>query len=79
MQRDPIEQVRNLYDWLGEPVTAAFEAGMRNWWEANAEHRAPNIHPDPAAFGLDLDQVRATFAQATARAAAWTANQEHQA
>jgi hypothetical protein len=79
MQQQPIEQVRRLYDWLGEPVTDEFEAGMRDWWESNAEHRAPNIHPDPATFGLDLDEVRATFAEATARAATWIATQEHHA
>ena len=72
VQRDPIGQVRGLYDWLGEPVTAPFEAGMRRWWEANAETREVNVHPDPAEFGLDLDVVRGQFAEYSARIPGWT-------
>jgi hypothetical protein len=78
-QQDPITEVSKLYAWLGEPVTEPFEAGMRSWWQQFAEHREPNIHPDPAQFGLDLDEIRATFADADARAARWTADQEHTA
>jgi hypothetical protein len=37
VQADPIGEVRRLYDWLGEPVTDEFEAGMERWW---AEHAA---------------------------------------
>jgi hypothetical protein len=72
MQRDPIAEVRGLYAWLGEPVTGAFEAGMRRWWRENAEQRQPNVHPDPAAFGIDVDQVRPLFARYTASLARWT-------
>ena len=74
MQSDPVGQVRGLYAWLGEPVTEAFEAGMRGWWRENAEQRERNVHPDPAAFGLDLDQVRPLFGGYTARMAHWTAS-----
>lgn len=74
MQRDPIGEVRKLYAWLGEPVTEEFEAGMREWWRENAESRAANVHPDPATFGLDLDEVRPLFADYTARMARWTAH-----
>ena len=59
VQQDPIGAVRGLYDWLGEPVTDEFEAGMSRWWEENAARREENIHPEPAEFGLDLDEVRA--------------------
>ena len=67
MQADPIGEVRGLYGWLGEPVTQEFESGMRRWWTANAENREPSTHPDPATFGLDLDEVRPLFAEYTAR------------
>lgn len=73
VQRDPIGQVRNLYAWLGEPVTGAFEQGMRRWWEEHAATREQNIHPDPSEFGLDLDRVREAFADYTARIPEWTA------
>jgi hypothetical protein len=67
VQRDPIGEVRRLYAWLGEPVTAEFEAGMRRWWRENAESREQNVHPDPAEFGIDLEQVRPLFADYIAR------------
>jgi hypothetical protein len=67
VQADPIGQVRELYDWLDEPVTEEFEEGMRRWWKENAEQREVNVHPEPEDFGLDLDTVRAGFAPYTAR------------
>ena len=53
------------------PAAAAEGAGRR-WWDANAENREPSTHPDPAAFGLDLDRVRPLFAEYAARARSWT-------
>ena len=73
VQRDPIKEVRDLYDWLGEPVTDEFATGMARWWHAHAENREENIHPDPSTFGLDLDDVRNRFAVYTARMREWTA------
>jgi len=63
--------VRKLYEWLGEPVTEEFEAGMQRWWRDNAENREQNIHPEPSEFGLDLDVVRGRFAEYTARVRDW--------
>jgi hypothetical protein len=74
VQRDPIGEVRGLYAWLGEPVSEAFQAGMERWWRQNAETRTPNIHPDPAAFGIDLAEVRPLFAEYVERMARWTAH-----
>jgi Sulfotransferase family len=73
MQTDPIGEVTKLYAWLGEPVTPEFEAGMAQWWQEFAANRAQNVHPDPATFGLVLDEVRPKFADYTARMAQWTA------
>jgi hypothetical protein len=72
MQADPLGEVRGLYEWLGEPVTPAFEAGMAGWWAENAEHREQNVHPDPAEFGLDLDEVRQRFSTYVTRMHDWT-------
>jgi hypothetical protein len=74
MQRDPTGEIRGLYAWLGEPVTEVFEAGLRRWWQENNEQREQNVHPDPAAFGIDLDQVRPLFADYTAHMERWTAS-----
>lgn len=76
VQRDPIGEVRGLYNWLGQPVTEPFEQGMRSWWDQHAARREDNIHPDPSEFGLDLEQVRDRFAPYTARIPAWTAARE---
>jgi hypothetical protein len=73
VQRDPIAEVRRLYDWLGEPVTAAFEAGMARWWKEHAENREQNVHPEPEEFGLDLDAIRPLFADYVASAEKWCA------
>jgi Sulfotransferase family len=73
VQRTPLEEVHRLYDWLGEPVTPQFEAGMRRWWHENAESRGQNVPPDPATYGIELEKVRPLFADYVARAAQWTA------
>jgi hypothetical protein len=73
VQRDPINEVRRLYDWLGEPVTAEFEAGMARWWKEMAENREHNVHPPAEAFGLDLDAIRPLFADYVASAQKWCA------
>jgi hypothetical protein len=72
VQQDPIGAVRGLYEWLGEPVTDEFAAGMAGWWEQNAAHREDNVHPEAAEFGLDLDDVRAGFRDYTEAMATWT-------
>ena len=72
VQQDPIGEVRGLYAWLGEPVSSEFEANMERWWAQNGARREKNVHPDPAKYGLDLDEVRPRFAEYTARAARWT-------
>jgi len=78
MQADPVAEVRGLYDWLGEPVTEEFEAGMRRWWHENAEDREQHERPDPEAYGLDLAAIRPLFADYASRAARWTDREEQQ-
>jgi hypothetical protein len=74
MQRDPVGEVHGLYEWLGEPVSDEFEAGMARWWAAHAAAREPNVHPDPAGFGIDLDAIRPLFDDYTGRIPQWTAH-----
>ena len=64
MQADPIGEVRGLYEWLGEPVTARVRVADASWWthdrrQARAEHA---LRPGRT-FGLDLDEVRPLFAE----------------
>ncbi|OHV27921.1 MULTISPECIES: sulfotransferase family protein [Pseudofrankia] len=72
MQQDPLGEIRGLYDWLGEPVSPAFEDNMRRWWKENSEDRVRVKHSDPADYGLDLDAIRPRFARYVARVARWT-------
>jgi hypothetical protein len=76
VQRDPIGEVRRLYEWLGEPVGDEFASGMERWWAAFAADRAENVHPPAARFGLDLDEVRRCFAGYSARMATWVQDQK---
>ncbi|GFE90661.1 sulfotransferase family protein [Steroidobacter agaridevorans] len=75
MQRDPLGEVRALYEWLGAPVTDEFESGMTRWWKHNAETREPSTSVDPAGFGLSVEHIRPLFAEYTARAARWTSKE----
>ena len=72
VQRDPIGEVHRLYEWLGQPVTEAFEAGMRRWWEENAAGRNDNVHPDPAELGLDHGDMARRFRTYTEWMTSWT-------
>jgi len=67
MQADPIDAVRGLYGWLGEPVCDDFESRMRAWWAEAAAEREPSTPADPVAFGIDFDAVRPLFAEYVAR------------
>jgi hypothetical protein len=73
VQRDPIGEVKRLYAWLGEPVSAEFEAGMQRWWSVAGASRLPNEHPDASDFGLRMEAVRPLFADYVQRMTAWTA------
>lgn len=75
MHDDPVEQVRGLYDWLGESVSAGFQENMQLWWEQN-EARERYEKPDPAVFGIDYDEVRKEFAGYLERMDRWVPYEE---
>jgi len=72
MHADPIGEVRGLYQWLGEPVTPEFAAGMARWWRENSENREPSSRKDASYYGVDLERVRGLFSEYVARMNAWT-------
>ncbi|MGA7052629.1 MAG: sulfotransferase, partial [Mycobacterium sp.] len=67
--------IRGLYQWIGEPISEEFDTGMHRWWEENAETREPNVHPDACTFGIDVDSVKARFANYVGHVAHWTATE----
>ncbi len=72
MQQDPVGQVRKLYDWLGETVSADFAGGMRQWWRQNAANREPGPARKDQDYGIDLNRVRPLFNDYAGQMAAWT-------
>jgi hypothetical protein len=72
MHKDPVGQVRGLYQWLGEAVSPEFEATMQAWWAENTASREPAAKPDPQRFGVDLDEVSKLFADYRRRMEQWT-------
>lgn len=72
MQEDPVGQVQGLYAWLGEPVSAEFEANMAKWWAQNTAGLERPPRPDPKTFGVDLDEVSLLFADYRRRMEQWT-------
>ncbi len=71
MHKDPVGEVRGLYDWLGVPVTDVFADNMARWWAEN-DLRSREEKPDPSLFGLDYGEVRSKFAKYLARMEGWT-------
>jgi hypothetical protein len=78
MHEDPAGEVRQLYQWLGEPVSAEFERAMAQWWKQNSATREPAARRDSADYGVDLAQVRPLFADYSQRALRWTHRERSQ-
>jgi hypothetical protein len=58
LQANPIGAVRDLYGWLGEPLTPEFERRMHSWLEGHARQTPVDAKIDPRRFGLEPDQLR---------------------
>jgi hypothetical protein len=59
---DPLRELRRIYDWLGDPLTAEAEAAMRAWLAANPQHKHGRHRYRLEDFGLDRDEVSRAFA-----------------
>jgi hypothetical protein len=64
MQRDPVETVRGLYEWLGEDLTDEVATAMQTWWNSSQRDRTTGGgHRYTAAdFGLDAAELDERFA-----------------
>lgn len=60
--RDPIAQMRALYDWLGDPFTPKAEAGMRAWLEENPQGRFGAHRYSLETYGLRVDDLKPMLA-----------------
>lgn len=59
--RDPIGELRKLYDWDGLPFTAQVEARMRDWLAQNPQHKLGKAHYTLDEFGLSVAELQPVF------------------
>jgi hypothetical protein len=63
MMRDPMDVMRRIYDWAGDPLTAETEARMQNWLAEHPQDRfAPNAYSLDH-YGLTVEQLEPIFAE----------------
>ena len=62
MQEAPLEAVAELYRALGDELDDDARARMAQWWLDHGTDRRGGPSPDPSAYGLDPDELRARFA-----------------
>ena len=58
--RDPVAEMRALYEWVGDPLTPAVELRMAIWLERNPQHKFGRPSYELARFGLcraDLEPI----------------------
>lgn len=60
-QSDPIAEIRRLYAWLGEELTASTEAAMVAWREDNPPDKYGTHEYDAAEFGITEEVLAARF------------------
>jgi hypothetical protein len=62
LMRDPIGQMRKLYEWAEDDFTAETEAGMRDWCSANPQGRFGRHVYELAQFGVSVRDLEPWFA-----------------
>lgn len=65
-QADPLQQIRDLYGWLGRKLTADTAKRMRDWWATNRRQQTPT-KPEPGSFGITEEALAAHFGAYRAR------------
>jgi hypothetical protein len=61
MMRDPLAQMRKLYDWLGDALSPKLEAAMREWIGANPQGKFGVHAYGLERFGLTVEMLRPHF------------------
>ena len=63
MMRDPMDVMRRIYEWAGDPLTAEAEARMRNWLAAHPQDRFALNAYSLDQYGLSVEQLEPVFAE----------------
>jgi Sulfotransferase family len=61
LMRDPIGQMRNLYDWAGDPLTPDVEKAMLEWLDNNHQHRFGVRTYSLSTYGLTVADLEPVF------------------
>jgi Sulfotransferase family len=63
MMRDPMDVMRRIYEWAGDPLTAETEACMRNWLAAHPQDLFALNTYSLDQYGLSVDKLKPVFAE----------------
>jgi hypothetical protein len=63
MMRDPMDVMRRIYEWAGDPLTAETEACMRNWLAAHPQDLFALNTYSLDQYGLSVEQLEPIFAE----------------
>lgn len=62
MMNDPMDVIRRMYDWAGDPLDAETETRMREWLEAHPQDRFGKNAYTLEQYGLSVEDLTAIFA-----------------
>jgi len=63
MMRDPMDVMRRLYDWAGDPLREEVESRMQAWLSAHPQDRFGMNTYSLDQYGLTVDALRPVFAE----------------
>ena len=63
MMRDPMDVMRRIYDWAGDPLTADVEARMQAWLAEHPQDRFGVNTYSLDQYGLTVDMLEPVFAE----------------
>ena len=63
MMRDPLDVMRRLYEWAGDPLTSETEARMRDWLTGHPQDRFALNSYSLDEYGLTVQQLEPVFAE----------------
>ena len=59
--RDPVRELRKLYDWLGDPFTEMTESAIRQWLQTHPQGKFGRHRYSLDEFGLSIERLRPLF------------------
>jgi Sulfotransferase family len=63
MMRDPLNVMRRIYDWAGDPLTADVEAGMQQWLAEHPQGLMGVNSYNLEQYGLTVEELAPMFAE----------------